>query len=757
LTLQNTIVAGNTATTVPDLDGQSFAISGGHNLIGDAAGLSGTGFADTDTRGDIVGHPAQLGALADNGGFTRTMALQTGSSASPAVGRGGAITAVAQGATATATSLTVADAAVIASTPGQYFIMIDGEEMEVTAVDLVNNILTVVRGVNGATATPHQNDPVYLFSDQRGFRVTAGLTPDIGAYQTQTATTAPAFTSPTKVTFTAGTAASFTVAASGVPTPLLTEDATDTLPAGISFNPDTGVLGGVPGAAAGGAFTLHFTAQSGSGSSQSQIFTLTVNAAPKFTNPAITGFAVGTSSSFTVTTTGFPAPALSLVGKLPAGVTFNAATGVLSGTPSTVGTYTLHLTAHNGIGKDATQTFTLIVGTAPAFTSGASATFTAGSRGVFTIKAGGSPKAVLSEDPGDLLPRGITFNAATGVLSGIAGALTGGVYTLHFTAHTGVGADATQMFTLTVKQAPAFTSPATATFVEKTGGSFTVIANAYPTATLSESATDTLPNGVTFNPSSGVLTVTAQAVSGIYALHFVAHNGIGKDARQTFTLIVTPLTLTLNPPAPTEGAPLKTIVVGTFTDVDNVAGTTTGYTATVRWGDGQISSTSAHNVIIQADPAHAGVFDIVATKPSAYTEESAGLTFSVSLSARRFVAAASARIAVADAALSLTLSPPAPIANRPLTKVLVGTFTDADPRAAASDYIATVSWGDGQSSASPATVFIKADPLHKGIFDIFATKPKPYTQAQTGLIFSVTVNDKGGASASKSASITVTS
>ena len=82
--------------------------------------------------------------------------------------------------------------------------------------------------------------------------------------------------------------------------------------------------------------------------------------------------------------------------------------------------------------------------------------------------------------------------------------------------NTGVGADATQTFTLTVKQAPTFTSPATATFVEKTGGSFTVIASAYPTATLSESATDTVPNGVTFNPATGVLTVTGVLACSLY-------------------------------------------------------------------------------------------------------------------------------------------------------------------------------------------------------------------------------------------------
>ena len=47
----------------------------------------------------------------------------------------------------------------------------------------------------------------------------------------------------------------------------------------------------------------------------------------------------------------------------------------------------------------------------------------------------------------------MTFNATTGVLSGTPAAGTGGTYTLTFTAHNGVGSDATQSFTLTVNQA----------------------------------------------------------------------------------------------------------------------------------------------------------------------------------------------------------------------------------------------------------------------------------------------------------------
>ncbi|MFZ5882703.1 MAG: beta strand repeat-containing protein, partial [Chloroflexota bacterium] len=85
-------------------------------------------------------------------------------------------------------------------------------------------------------------------------------------------------------------------------------------------------------------------------------------------DPAITSadnvtFNVGETGTFTVTVMGNPLPSLSMAGALPTGITFNPATGVLSGIPAvgTGGTYNLVFTASNGIGPDAVQNFVLTV------------------------------------------------------------------------------------------------------------------------------------------------------------------------------------------------------------------------------------------------------------------------------------------------------------------------------------------------------------------------------------------------------------
>ncbi|MEO6689606.1 MAG: putative Ig domain-containing protein, partial [Dokdonella sp.] len=363
-----------------------------------------------------------------------------------------------------------------------------------------------------------------------------------------------AITSPNATTFTVGVAGTFTVTATGSPTPTLSESGA--LPAGVTFNAGTGLLSGTPAAGTGGTYAITFTATNGVGAPATQNFTLTVNQAAAITSANTTTFTVGTAGSFTVTATGFPAPTLSESGALPTGVTFNAGTGVLSGTPAagTGGSYPITFTATNGVGAPATQNFTLVVSQAPSITSVNATTFTVGAAGSFTVTATGSPAPALSES--GALPTGVTFNAGTGVLSGTPAAGTGGTYPITFTATNGVGAPATQNFTLTVNQAAAITSANTTTFTVGTAGSFTVTATGFPAPTLSESGA--LPTGVTFNAGTGVLSGTpAAGTGGSYPITFTATNGVGAPATQNFTLVV-------SQPAAITSVNATTFTVGTL-------------------------------------------------------------------------------------------------------------------------------------------------------------------------------------------------
>ena len=265
---------------------------------------------------------------------------------------------------------------------------------------------------------------------------------------------------------------------------------------------------------------------------------------PAATPPAITSankttFTVGTNSSFTVTTTGIPTPTLSESGALPSGVTFNPATGVLGGTPAagTGGFYPITFTASNGVPPDAMQGFTLTVSTvvnqAPAITSPNNTTFTVGSNGGFTVTTTGIPTPTLSES--GALPSGVTFNPATGVLSGTPAAGTGGVYPITFTASNGVPPDAMQGFTLTVSLTPVITSPLTASGTVSLPFSYQFEATGATSLGVDES---TLPPGLTFD-STLLAIVGNPTVEGTFQVGLSASNLAG-TTNATLVLTVQP-------------------------------------------------------------------------------------------------------------------------------------------------------------------------------------------------------------------------
>ena len=104
------------------------------------------------------------------------------------------------------------------------------------------------------------------------------------------------------------------------------------------------------GPGTGGTYPITITASNGILPNATQSFTLTVDQAPAITSGNSTTFTVGTAGTFTVTATGFPAPTFTETGTLPTGVTLNATTGVLSGTPivGSTGSYPITITAANG-------------------------------------------------------------------------------------------------------------------------------------------------------------------------------------------------------------------------------------------------------------------------------------------------------------------------------------------------------------------------------------------------------------------------
>lgn len=91
---------------------------------------------------------------------------------------------------------------------------------------------------------------------------------------------------------------------------------------------------------------------------------------PTITSGSLPKATVGTPYSYTVTASGTPTPTFTATG-LPAGLTIDATTGVISGTPTTPGSTTVTVTASNGTAPDvsATSELVTVLPTAPPTTS----------------------------------------------------------------------------------------------------------------------------------------------------------------------------------------------------------------------------------------------------------------------------------------------------------------------------------------------------------------------------------------------------
>ena len=90
-----------------------------------------------------------------------------------------------------------------------------------------------------------------------------------------------------------------------------------------------------------------------------------VSTSPTITSgaPTATGV-VGTPYAFNVTSAGTPTATYAVTGSLPAGLTLNSATGSITGTPTTPGTYTFTIVASNGTNPSASATYTIVIAAA---------------------------------------------------------------------------------------------------------------------------------------------------------------------------------------------------------------------------------------------------------------------------------------------------------------------------------------------------------------------------------------------------------
>jgi hypothetical protein len=174
---------------------------------------------------------------------------------------------------------------------------------------------------------------------------------------------------------------------------------------------------------------------------------------------------IGAPFSYAITTNGVPA-SYSATG-LPAGLSINTSTGIISGTPTVTGVSTVTLNAINA-GGTGTATLTLTINPAlpPVISSNTTAGGTLGEPFTYTITTINTPTSFTATG----LPNGLTLNTSTGVISGTATAT--GTSTVALSAINGSGTG-TATLTLIITPALSVTSGLQAWFRAESG----VVAN----------------------------------------------------------------------------------------------------------------------------------------------------------------------------------------------------------------------------------------------------------------------------------------
>jgi hypothetical protein len=343
---------------------------------------------------------------------------------------------------------------------------------------------------------------------------------------------------------TVGVAYSATLSVTGGTAPYTFSIYSGSLPPGLTLNTTTGVVSGTPTTT--GTYTFVAKVKDSKGyTDTSATCTLTVQAAPIDLQCGSCGQSngtVGTAYSSTLKvvggTAGFTFSVYS--GSLPGGLTLNASTGVISGTPTTAGTFAVTFKVVDSKGLTDTVTCTIVIGTAAIDLQCGTCGATKGTVGTSYSSAlkvvGGTPNFTFSITSG-ALPGGLTLNTSTGVISGTP--TTAGTFTFTSKVVDSKGKYDTVTCTITIVSplnldcgacgnSNASLGVAYSSSLKVTGGS-----SPYTYSIVSGS----LPTGLTLNTTTGAITGTPIA-SGTYTFTSKVVDANGNSDTATCTILV---------------------------------------------------------------------------------------------------------------------------------------------------------------------------------------------------------------------------
>ena len=179
------------------------------------------------------------------------------------------------------------------------------------------------------------------------------------------------------------------------------------------------------------------------------------------------------------------------------------------------------------------------------------------------------------------------------------------------------------------------------------------------------------------------------------------------------------------------------IDLGTLVDADS-----SSWYVTVSWGDGSAPESFYHSATESFARSHTYVDENVTHTVDLTVVDQAGNSSSASL-----------QVTVSEAALSLTATAqPARSEGDDTGTIMVATFTDGNPLSQSGEFVATITWGDGQTSEG--TIELLGSSATQSSFSV--TGSHAYRDDATVLSVTVSEADNAAASATNSVPVTVT-
>lgn len=347
-------------------------------------------------------------------------------------------------------------------------------------------------------------------------------------------------------------------ASNGVP-PYAWSIASGALPGGLTLSGNT--IAGTP--TAYGTFNFTVQAKDADNATASANLSIKVNPAPvSIITTSLANGVVNASYSTTLQSTGGATPITWSVtaGSLPTGLVLNAATGAITGTPTTTGTSNFTVQAADSSAPQLTATKALSITIVPAL----SITTTSLPSGVTataynaTLQSTGGVSPVTWSLTAGTLPAGLALNVTTGAISGTPTAAGASSFTVQAADAGTPQQKVTKALSIAIVQQLVITSTSLPTGAVTSLYSATLQSSGGVPAVTWSLSTGTLPAGLVLNANTGAITGTPTTAG---TANFTVQ---ATDSGTPQQVVTKPLSITVNPVlAVTTASPMPSGTVGT--------------------------------------------------------------------------------------------------------------------------------------------------------------------------------------------------